>query len=98
MSLLILPDFLGTVELTNTDDSGILVPITRLSPGDYFGAISVLLNTPRATNARAVTALELYILKKSDFMDVVHHFPDLLGRFKAMAEISLSHLQSMVRK
>ncbi|CEI85618.1 hypothetical protein RMCBS344292_00077 [Rhizopus microsporus] len=85
----------GTVELTNTDDSGILVPITRLSPGDYFGAISVLLNTPRATNARAVTALELYILKKSDFMDVVHHFPDLLGRFKAMAEISLSHLQSM---
>lgn len=74
------------------------MPITRFGPGDYFGDISVLLNTPRATDARAVTALELYILKKSDFIQVLDHFPSLLDHFKSMAESSLNQLKSMVSK
>lgn len=72
--------------------------IARLGPGDYFGDISVLLNTPRATDAKAVTALELYILKKTDFVQVIHCFPNLLEHFKSMAENSLSHLKLMVKK
>ncbi|KAG1143728.1 hypothetical protein G6F37_007677 [Rhizopus arrhizus] len=87
----------GTVEFTKPikGDSEDAVPITRLGPGDYFGDISVLLNTPRATDARAVTALELYILKKSDFIQVLDHFPSLLDHFKSMAESSLNQLKSM---
>lgn len=75
-----------------------MIPIERLSSGDYFGDIAVLLNSPRATDARAVTAVELYVLKKSDFIDVISRFPDLQKRFKAMAESSLSNWRLKVNE
>ncbi|KAI8639970.1 hypothetical protein BD408DRAFT_370686 [Parasitella parasitica] len=85
----------GTVEVANMDTttSNPLTPIARLSAGDYFGDIAVLLNTPRAADARAVTAMELYVLKKSDFIDVISRFPDLQKHFKMMAENSLNTLR-----
>ncbi|CEP12872.1 hypothetical protein [Parasitella parasitica] len=85
----------GTVEVANMDTatSNPLTPIARLSAGDYFGDIAVLLNAPRAADARAVTAIELYVLKKSDFIDVICRFPDLQNHFKMMAENSLNTLR-----
>ena len=87
------------MEVTNFDTTAIdqSTPIERLSAGDYFGDISVLLNSPRAADIRAVTAIELYVLKKSDFIDVISRFPDLHKRFKAMAENSLESLKSKVK-
>jgi F-box/leucine-rich repeat protein 7 len=88
----------GTVEVANLDTatSDPFTPIERLSAGDYFGDIAVLLNAPRAADARAVTAIELYVLKKSDFIDVISRFPDLQKRFKVMAENSLNNLKLKV--
>ncbi|KAI7907106.1 uncharacterized protein BX663DRAFT_426629 [Cokeromyces recurvatus] len=88
----------GTVEITNMDTvlSDSLTPIEHLSTGDYFGDIAVLLETPRTANVRAVTPIELYVLKKSDFMDVLNRFPDLQAHFKAMAESSLNNLRLKV--
>lgn len=85
----------GTVEVANVDiaTSDPLTPIARLSAGDYFGDIAVLLNAPRAADARAVTATELYVLKKCDFIDVISRFPDLQKHFKMMAENSLTNLR-----
>ncbi|KAL7321280.1 hypothetical protein PS15m_001067 [Mucor circinelloides] len=85
----------GTVEVANMDTatSDPLSPIARLSAGDYFGDIAVLLNAPRAADARAVTAIELYVLNKCDFIDVISRFPDLQKHFKMMAESSLSDLR-----
>lgn len=89
---------LGTVEVTNIGAAAPdpLTPIERLAAGDYFGDIAVLLNAPRAADVRAVTAVELYVLKKSDFIDVISRFPELQKRFKAMAESSLSNLRLKV--
>ncbi|OAD05892.1 hypothetical protein MUCCIDRAFT_138692 [Mucor lusitanicus CBS 277.49] len=85
----------GTVEVANVDTatSDPLTPIARLSAGDYFGDIAVLLNAPRAADARAVTAIELYVLNKSDFIDVISRFPELQKHFKMMAENSLNDLR-----
>ncbi|KAI8094683.1 hypothetical protein BDF21DRAFT_355471 [Thamnidium elegans] len=85
----------GTAEVANIDTaiSDPLIPIARLTAGDYFGDIAVLLNAPRATDVRAVTAVELFVLKKSDFIDVISRFPALQKRFKAMAQNSLDHLR-----
>ncbi|KAI9486601.1 MAG: hypothetical protein EXX96DRAFT_549692 [Benjaminiella poitrasii] len=85
----------GTVEVTNMNATmgDPLTPIERLSAGDYFGDIAVLLDTPRAANVRAVTAIELYTLKKSDFMVVINRFPDLQAHFTALAESSLNNLR-----
>ena len=87
--------YIGTVEVANMDTatSDPLSPIARLSAGDYFGDIAVLLNAPRAADARAVTAIELYVLNKCDFIDVISRFPDLQKHFKMMAESSLSNLR-----
>jgi F-box/leucine-rich repeat protein 7 len=87
------------VEVANVDTAAnVLTPIERLSAGDYFGDISVLLNAPRAADAKAVTATESYVLKKSDFLDVISRFPDLQKRFKEMAENSLNNLRLKVTK
>ncbi|GAA5796366.1 hypothetical protein EDC94DRAFT_622618 [Helicostylum pulchrum] len=85
----------GTAEVANIDTaaSDPLIPIARLTAGDYFGDIAVLLNAPRATDVRAVTAVELFVLKKSDFIDVISRFPTLQKRFKAMAQNSLDYLR-----
>ncbi|KAL9544978.1 hypothetical protein MBANPS3_007356 [Mucor bainieri] len=85
----------GTVEVANMDTatSDPLTPIARLSAGDYFGDIAVLLNAPRAADARAVTAIELYVLNKCDFIDVISRFPQLQKHFKLMAENSLNDLR-----
>lgn len=85
----------GTVEVANVDTaiSDLSTPIARLSAGDYFGDIAVLLNAPRAADVRAVTATELYVLKKCDFIDVISRFPDLQKHFKMMAENSLTNLR-----
>lgn len=85
----------GTVEVANMDTatSDPLTPIARLSAGDYFGDIAVLLNAPRAADARAVTAIELYVLNKCDFIDVISRFPELQKHFKLMAENSLNDLR-----
>lgn len=91
-------DYLGTAEVANIDTaaSDPLIPIARLTAGDYFGDIAVLLNAPRATDVRAVTAVELFVLKKSDFIDVISRFPTLQKRFKAMAQNSLDYLRLKV--
>ena len=87
--------YIGTVEVANMDTatSDPLSPIARLSAGDYFGDIAVLLNAPRAADARAVAAIELYVLNKCDFIDVISRFPDLQKHFKMMAESSLNDLR-----
>lgn len=98
MDIIIHIHILGTVEVANigaaTTDP--LTPIARLAAGDYFGDIAVLLNAPRAADVRAVTAVELYVLKKTDFIDVISRFPELQKRFKSMAESSLSNLRLKV--
>ncbi|KAK4511217.1 uncharacterized protein ATC70_012431 [Mucor velutinosus] len=85
----------GTVEVANMDTatSDPLTPIARLSAGDYFGDIAVLLNAPRAADARAVTTIELYVLNKCDFIDVISRFPELQKHFRMMAENSLNDLR-----
>ncbi|GAN11538.1 conserved hypothetical protein [Mucor ambiguus] len=85
----------GTVEVANMDTATAdpLTPIARLSAGDYFGDIAVLLNAPRAADARAVTAIELYVLNKCDFIDVISRFPELQKHFKMIAENSLNNLR-----
>lgn len=78
-------------------DSDPSTPIARLTAGDYFGDIAVLLNSPRAADVRAVTAVELFVLKKSDFLNVISRFPTLQQKFKVMAQNSLDDWKLKVR-
>ncbi|KAI8974319.1 cyclic nucleotide-binding-like protein [Pilobolus umbonatus] len=86
----------GTVEVTNMDTSNPSQPVARFGDGDYFGDIAVLLNTPCTADIRAITALDVYVLKKSNFIQVLYHFPDKQEQFKEMAENKLSRLKASI--
>ncbi len=49
----------------------------HLSEGDFFGEMALLSNRPRASAVRAVTPVDLLILKKADFEDQLRMYPGL---------------------
>ncbi|GMH97435.1 hypothetical protein TrVE_jg3233 [Triparma verrucosa] len=53
--------------------------VKELLEGDYFGEIALILNTTRTCNVRAKTFVELNILKRNDFEDVVGKYKEERG-------------------
>ena len=49
----------------------------HLSEGDFFGEMALLSNRPRASAVRAVTPVDVLILRKSDFEDQLRLHPTL---------------------
>ncbi|KAL7748556.1 hypothetical protein RI367_005967 [Sorochytrium milnesiophthora] len=62
----------GRVEVVSSDFG---VVLESLNEGEYFGESSLIQPSPRPASIRAVTYCELYILRKRDFDDIMHHFP-----------------------
>ncbi|KAI8373129.1 uncharacterized protein BYT42DRAFT_579288 [Radiomyces spectabilis] len=89
----------GTVEVTTwmSDQSGRKTCIARLGPGDYFGEIGILLNVPRTATVNAITSVEVYVLKREDFLKVCYRYPDLLHHFEALAQDTLKDLEEKVQ-
>ncbi|GMH46938.1 hypothetical protein TrLO_g2547 [Triparma laevis f. longispina] len=53
--------------------------VKELLEGDYFGEIALILNTTRTCNVRAKTFVELNILKRDDFEEVVGKYKEERG-------------------
>lgn len=58
--------------------------VARLGVGDFFGEISLLLNTTHHRRARAVGECELLVLPKEAFMAVLHTNGRLAQHFDAL--------------
>lgn len=56
----------GTVELLG-DSSGSAAPLAQLGPGEVFGEMSLIEERPRGLTARAVSAVQLSSLTRSEF-------------------------------
>jgi len=50
--------------------------VKELLEGDYFGEIALILNTTRTCNVRAKNFVELHILKRDDFEEVVGKYAE----------------------
>jgi ATP-binding cassette subfamily B protein len=57
----------GEVEIVVADDEGHERTVTTLGEGDYVGEISFLRRVPRTTTVRALTNVEVHILRRLDF-------------------------------
>ena len=57
----------GEVDVLLEDDEGNERILGHLSEGDYFGEISFLRRVPRTATVRAYTQVELHILRRQDF-------------------------------
>ncbi|MCF8063543.1 MAG: ATP-binding cassette domain-containing protein [Deltaproteobacteria bacterium] len=61
----------GTVEILK-DTKGQLRSVGTLGPGDFFGELALLRDEPRAATIKALEPLEVFILPKDKFDEVVH--------------------------
>jgi CRP-like cAMP-binding protein len=52
--------------------------VTPLSPGDFFGEMSLLDGEPRSATITAVTALRLLVVDRLHFWRLLHETPDLV--------------------
>jgi CRP-like cAMP-binding protein len=61
----------GTVEVLK-DTEGQLKSLGTLGSGDFFGELALLRHEPRAATVKALEPLEVFILPKATFDEVVH--------------------------
>jgi CRP-like cAMP-binding protein len=73
----------GHVEAIYTDPVKGEVILGRLGPDEYFGETAILSRLPRPATARAVDAVELLVIHRTDFLRVYASLPRLRARVEA---------------
>jgi CRP/FNR family transcriptional regulator, cyclic AMP receptor protein len=67
----------GQVRISATTPAGQEVFLNLLESGDSFGEIAVLDGNARTANAEAVTAVELFVVRRADLMALIGREPRL---------------------
>jgi CRP-like cAMP-binding protein len=62
----------GEVEVIDENTGSV---IRSLGPGEYFGEIALIANSPRSATIRAVTKVELAVLGKRNFLNMMRLLP-----------------------
>lgn len=60
--------------------------VAELGPGDYFGELSLLLNTTHSRTATALTDCEILVLPKDAFVELLAVNPKLQAHFEQVLE------------
>ena len=92
---------LGQISIFGLDDLGHEVLFAELTPGEYFGEMSLLEKQPRSASARTISRCELLKLNQPDFLNVLDQYPKLVlklasgfsARLRSSSEI-LEHLST----
>lgn len=63
--------------------------LCHLKDGANFGEISLIFQDPRTASVVAVTSCELFSLKRSDFFEVMNHYPRFKKKIVSMAKKNL---------
>lgn len=99
----------GHVEISRRNASSEPVRIAVLSPGDYFGEMSLLDDRPRTATAAAMEPVKVYLLYKADLEKLVRTVPHigaaimthlamlLAARIRTMTEAAPISLATTVR-
>ena len=61
----------GRVKVTKKDSDGVEHLLAYLEPGEYFGEISLIDNSPRSASVFAEEPTQLLMIKRSDFKNLV---------------------------
>lgn len=69
-----------------TGGDGEDVEAARIGRGDYFGEVSLLLDTTHSKSAEAVEDSELMVIPKDSFQTLLASSPDLAGHFRRKVE------------
>jgi len=78
----------GKVKVSRTSDDGREVILTILSDSDFFGEMAILDGQNRSANVTAIEDSELFLIQRSDFLDLLYTHP----------EVSISLLQELTKR
>lgn len=78
----------GKVKVSRTSDDGREVILTILADSDFFGEMAILDGQNRSANVTAIDDTELFLIQRSDFLDLLYNHP----------EVSISLLQELTKR
>ncbi len=78
----------GKVKVSRTSTDGREVILTILSESDFFGEMAILDGQTRSATVIAIEDSELFIIQRSDFLELLKEFP----------EVSISLLQELTKR
>ena len=78
----------GKVKVSRTSDDGREVILTILADSDFFGEMAILDGQNRSANVTAIDDTELFLVQRSDFLDLLYNHP----------EVSISLLQELTKR
>ena len=67
----------GSVEVLKKGDTGDLVPLAYLAPGEYFGEFSLIDSKPRSANVKAFDDTTLILLSVVKYHEFCLKFPGI---------------------
>ncbi len=76
----------GTVTVYINSTEGVLIPVSQLKPGDFFGEMSLLEKAPRSATIQTNENTTLLLINESNFDEVICSDPALA--FKIMKTLS----------
>jgi CRP-like cAMP-binding protein len=90
----------GHVEISVHDDADDTERIVaHLSAGDYFGEVALMGDVPRTATCRATTSVEVWILSKRDFNQLVRRHFDLSEKLdRAVATMTMLGRMTLFRE
>ena len=78
----------GKVKISRVSDDGKEVILTILGESDFFGEMAILDGATRSANVTAMEDAEIFIVQRSEFLDLLHRHP----------EVSIALLQELTRR
>lgn len=85
----------GSVEISKmSEETDEYLPFVTLKPGNIFGEMSFLRNSPTSANAIAQSHTVLYKVDRSSFHEITEHYPDLGCQiYQAISQILVYRLK-----
>ncbi len=78
----------GKVKVSRVSDDGKEVILTILNESDFFGEMAILDGFTRSANVTAMEDSELFIVQRSDFLQLLHDHP----------EVSIALIQELIQR
>jgi CRP-like cAMP-binding protein len=75
----------GSVSIVDVGENG-ESEITRVNPGDFFGEVSLMMDTSHSMSARAAEDSELMVLPKESLQELLEANPELHDHFRRKVE------------
>lgn len=78
----------GKVKVFRVSDDGREVILSIMSESDFFGEMAILDGLTRSANVTAIEESEIFIIQRSDFLDLLYRHP----------EVSINLLQELTKR